>query len=145
MYTCSAGDTAVSPQLAWSNVPANTVSFTLIVHDMEPRPGRGVDDILHWMVWGIPATTTQLAENVPNTSATLPDGSIQGNGNAQGPNFGYRPPCPPAGPPAHHYAFELFALDQKVDLPAGAGRADVLNSMAGHVLGHAVLMGLYNR
>jgi Raf kinase inhibitor-like YbhB/YbcL family protein len=143
-YTCSAGDAAVNPPLAWANAPAGTVSFALIFHDLEPRPRRGIEDILHWMVWDIPATTMQLPENVPNTSSTLPDGSLQSNGNAQGPNLGYRPPCPPAGPP-HHYTFELFALDQKLALPAAASRADVMKAMDGHVLGHAVLMGLYNR
>jgi len=143
-YTCTVAAAAVNPPLAWANPPANTVSFALILHDMDPRPMRGIEDILHWMVWDIPATTMQLAENVPNTSATLPDGSFQSNGNAQGPNFGYRAPCPPAGPP-HHYAFELFALDQKLGLPATASRAEVMKAMDGHVLGHSVLMGLYNR
>lgn len=143
-YTCSAGDAAVSPPLAWANPPMGTVSYTMILHDMDPRPRRGIEDILHWMVWNIPATTTMLPEHVANTSATLPDGSMQSNGNAQGPNFGFRPPCPPAGPP-HHYAFELFALDTKTELPATATRDEVTKAMDGHVLGHSVLIGLYNR
>ena len=143
-FTCSAGAAAVSPSLAWANPPMGTVSYTLILHDMDPRPMRGINDILHWMVWNIPATATGLAENIPTTSATLPDGSMQSSGNAQGPNFGYRPPCPPAGPP-HHYAFELFALDIKTELPATATRDEVTKAMDGHVLGHSVLIGLYNR
>jgi Raf kinase inhibitor-like YbhB/YbcL family protein len=143
-YTCSVGAEAVSPPLAWSNPPMGTVSYTLIVHDMDPRPMKGLDDILHWMVWNIPATTVMLPANVPNTSGTLPDGVMQRNGNAQGPNLGYRPPCPPAGPP-HHYAFELFALDTHTDLPATASRDDVTKAMDGHILGHSVLIGLYNR
>jgi Raf kinase inhibitor-like YbhB/YbcL family protein len=143
-YTCSAGAAAVSPPLAWANPPAGTVSYTLILHDMDPHPMKGLNDILHWMVWNIPATTMMLPQDVANTSSTLPDGSMQSNGNARGPNFGFRPPCPPAGPP-HHYAFELFALDTKTDLPATATRDEVTKAMDGHILGHSVLIGLYNR
>src|SRR5262245_30837919 len=56
-YTCSAGAMAISPALNWTNAPMGTVSYTLIVHDMEPRPQRGINDVLHWMMWNIPATT----------------------------------------------------------------------------------------
>jgi Raf kinase inhibitor-like YbhB/YbcL family protein len=144
-FSCAAGDAAVSPPLAWANPPMGTVSFTLILHDLDPRPMRGINDILHWMVWNIPATTMMLAEGTPTASATLADGSLQSNGNAQGPNFGYRPPCPPPGQPPHHYAFELFALDIKTELPATATRDEVTKAMDGHVLGHSVLMGLFGR
>jgi hypothetical protein len=143
-YTCSVGAAAVTPPLVWGNVPMGVQSFTLIVHDMDPRPGKGLNDILHWMVWNIPGTSTALPENVPTTSATLADGTVQSNGNGQGPNFGYRAPCPPAGPP-HHYAFELYALDTKTDLPATASRDEVTKAMDGHILGHTVIVGLYNR
>lgn len=146
-YTCAAGADAVSPALQWMQPPRGTASFTLIVHDMEPRPRKGVDDILHWMVWNMPAGANSLPEGVSAASADLPDGSHQTNGNAgQGGNFGYRPPCPPQDVPvAHHYAFELFALDQKLDLPATATRADVMKAMDGHIAGHATLVAPFNR
>ena len=75
------------------------------------------------------------------------DGSHQTNGNAgQGGIFGYRPPCPPQDVAVpHHYAFELFALDQKLDLPANATRADVMKAMDGHIAGHASLVAPFNR
>jgi Raf kinase inhibitor-like YbhB/YbcL family protein len=146
-YTCAAGADAVSPALQWMQPPRATASFALIVHDMEPRPRKGVDDILHWMVWNMPAGANSLPENVSPASADLPDGSHQTNGNTgQGGNFGYRPPCPPQDVPvAHHYAFELFALDQKLDLPANATRADVMKAMDGHIAGHATLVAPFNR
>ncbi len=144
-YTCAARSGAVSPLLTWTDAPTGTVSFALIAHDLEPRPARGLDDILHWMVWNMPAATTQLAENIPPT-AELPDGSRQfivaGSSGSRG--TGYRPPCAPVGQP-HHYAFELFALDQKLDVPARATRADVMKAMDGHIVGHAVLIGLFAR
>lgn len=143
--TCTAGAAAVSPDLHWLNAPRDTASFVLIVHDMEPRPRKGLDDILHWMVWNIPPTATQIPEAVPTNAQQLPDGSMQTNGNpGQGGNTGYRPPCPPAGP-SHHYAFELFAIDQKLDLPGTATRADVLKAMDGHILAHAALITPYHQ
>jgi len=146
-YTCSAGAEAVSPALAWMQPPRATASFTLIVHDMEPRPRKGVDDILHWMVWNMPAGANSLPEGVSSASADLPDGSHQTNGYAgQGGIFGYRPPCPPQDVAVpHHYAFELFALDEKLDLPANATRADVMRAMDGHIAGHATLVAPFNR
>lgn len=146
-FTCAAGAEAVSPALQWIQAPRATASFTLIVHDIEPRPRKGVDDILHWMVWNMPAGANSLPEGVSAASADLPDGSHQTNGNAgQGGNLGYRPPCPPQDVPVpHHYVFELFALDQKLDLPANATRADVLKAMDGHIAGHASLVAPFNR
>jgi Raf kinase inhibitor-like YbhB/YbcL family protein len=146
-FTCAAGPEAVSPALQWMQPPRGTESFALIMHDMEPRPRKGVDDILHWMVWNMPASANQLPEGVSAASADLPDGSHQTNGFAgQGGNLGYRPPCPPQDVPvAHHYAFEIFALDQKLDLPAAATRADLLKAMDGHIAGHAALVAPFNR
>ena len=45
-FTCGAAEQAVSPALKWTDAPRGTESFTLIVHDMEPRPRKGVDCIL---------------------------------------------------------------------------------------------------
>ena len=146
-YTCTAGTDAVSPALQWTQAPRGTASFTLMVHDMEPRPRKGVDDILHWMVWNMPAGANSLPGGVSPASGDLPDGSHQTNGFAgQNGNFGYRPPCPPQDVPvAHHYAFELFALDEKLDLPANATRNDVLKAMDGHIAGHATIVAPFNR
>ena len=142
-YT-QAGD-QVSPPLSWSNVPDGVTSFVLIAHDVDAAAGNGTDDILHWMLWNIPATATGLAEGVPQ-GAQLADGTRQIS--ASGPY--YRGPGAPAGGPAHHYVFELFALDAPVDVPAvGAPpaqtRAAVSAAMAGHVRGKAALVGLFKR
>lgn len=148
-YTCSAGESAVSPPLRWINAPnARTmITFALIVHDLEPRPAKGVDDILHWMVWNIPANATGFPEGVPSAASDVPDGSYQTNGNpGQGGIIGYRPPCPPQNVALpHHYIFELFALDYRPELPAKATRVDLLKAMDGHIVGHASLIAPFNR
>ena len=142
-YTQAGAD--VSPALGWSNVPEGTASFVLIVHDVDAAIGNGTDDILHWMVWNIPATVTSLREGVPGR-AQLPDGTRQIS--ATGPY--YRGPGASASGPAHHYLLELFALDSMLDVPAvGASppgtRAAVVAAMAGHVGGKAVYVGLFKR
>ena len=145
-FTCAAGAQAVSPALQWTNPPSGTLSFVLIVHDMEPRPQKKLDDILHWMVWNIPLNATRYPQGVPSNTADLPDGSHQTNGNpGQGGVTGYRPPCPPQNvPQPHHYAFDLFALDAKVDVET-ATRADVMKAMDGHILAHDSLVVPFNR
>jgi Raf kinase inhibitor-like YbhB/YbcL family protein len=134
-----------SPPLAWSNVPENVASFVLIAHDVDAAIGTGIDDVLHWMLWNIPAATTSLPERVP-AIAQLPDGTRQISATSPG----YRGPGAAASGPAHHYVFELFALDSTIDVPAvGASppqtRAAVVAAMTGHVRGKAALVGLFRR
>src|SRR5512140_3383702 len=104
-YTQSAGPAAVSPKLEWTNVPAGTVTFALILHDPDVALQRNTDDVLHWMVFNIPGTAKELPEAVPAT-ATMPDGMIQAK-NIRGA-VGYMGPGAPAPGPHHHYTFELF-------------------------------------
>jgi Raf kinase inhibitor-like YbhB/YbcL family protein len=142
-YTQAGGES--SPPLAWSNPPEGTTSFALIVHDTDAAIGNGIDDILHWMLWNIPASARSLPERVPH-GPDLADGMRQIS--ATGPF--YRGPGAAADGPAHHYTFELFALDGTVDVPAVGQsppltRAAVIAAMAGHVRGKAVLVGLYKR
>jgi Raf kinase inhibitor-like YbhB/YbcL family protein len=142
-YT-QAGDD-MSPPLQWSGAPEGIASYVLIVHDADAAIGNGTDDLLHWLVWNIPPTVTSLHEHAPSM-AQLPDGTRQIS--ATGPN--YRGPGAPASGPAHHYVFELFALDTMLDVPAvGASppntRAAVVAAMAGHIRGKAVYSGLFKR
>jgi Raf kinase inhibitor-like YbhB/YbcL family protein len=133
---------AVSPKLDWTHVPANTVSFTLILHDPDVALQKKTDDVLHWLIFNIPGTASGLPEAVPST-AQLSDGSVQAK-NQRGV-VGYLGPGAPAAGPHHHYTFELFALDTKLDLGPDATRADVLKAIDGHILGKGVLVGRFHR
>jgi Raf kinase inhibitor-like YbhB/YbcL family protein len=150
-YSCS-NTASVSPPLRWSDVPKGTASFALMLHELEPSarqadaymlgakiPVSGAA-ILHWMIWNIPGNATSLPKGVPPELADLPNGARQSQPGR--PDPGYRRPCPQGLTIPHHYTFELFALDQKLDLPVGAGQFDLLKVMDGHILGHAVLVGL---
>jgi len=132
----------VSPQLKWTNVPPNTVSFVLIAHDPDVAIDKKIGDVLHWMAFNIPGTSTGLPEGVPAT-AMMSDGTVQAK-NRRGA-VGYLGPGAPAVGPYHHYTFEIFALDTKLSLGADATRADVLAAMDGHILGKGVLVGRFHR
>ena len=94
------------------------------------------------MIFNIPGTATGLPGGVP-ANAKLEDGAINAK-NLRG-GVGYMGPgAPPAGP-YHHYTFELFALDTKLDLGPDATRAEVLAAMQGHILGKGVLEGRFHQ
>jgi len=145
-YTQAAGATAPSPELKWSQVPMGTQSFVLLMHDPEPVLNKGSKmDITHWLVWNIPGTSTGLPENMP--TGELPDGTRQVSLRSNG----YMGPGAGRGP-YHHYTFELYALDTKLDIPvpaqtnqAAETRTAIVNAMDGHVLGKAVLVARFHR
>ncbi len=140
----------VSPALAWTNVPSGTQSFVVNMLDPDVSVQRGTETQPHWIVWNIPGTSTGLPEGV-KAGAELPDGTRQIS--ASGP--GYRGPGAAATGPLHHYTFEAYALDTKLDVAAATAatpiasaletRAAVMKAMQGHVLGKAVYVGLFRR
>ena len=133
-----------SPELSWTNVPAGTQSFVLHMHDVDVSRNKSTDDNLHWLVWNLPATLTSLPEGIP-AGAQLADGSYQMNVFTPS----YRGPGAAASGPLHHYVFELYALDIKLDVqPSKEGsetRLNVLKAVEGHVLGKAAYVGLFKR
>jgi len=133
-----------SPAISWTNVPAGTQSFFLNMHDMDVVRNKTSDDQAHWVIWNIPGTATGLPEGVAKGSQ-LPDGSYQIS--ATGPM--YRGPGAPANGPFHHYMFEFFALDTKLDVKpttdAFETRTNVMKAIQGHILGKAVYGGLFRR
>jgi Raf kinase inhibitor-like YbhB/YbcL family protein len=133
-YTCDGAD--VSPPLQWDNVPQGTKSIALICDD----PDAPMGTFVHWVIFGLPAETRQLAEKVP-ADKTLPSGARQGTSGFGG--VGYGGPCPPSG--THRYFFKIYALDTTLDLPAGARKSDLLKVMQGHILAQGQLVGKYKR
>jgi Raf kinase inhibitor-like YbhB/YbcL family protein len=131
-----------SPKLEWTHVPSGVVTFVLHMHDPDVARQKTTEDMLHWMVINIPGSAHELPGAVaPNP--TMPDGAIQlKNG---GNTVGYRGPGAPAPGPYHHYTFELYALDTRLDLGPDATRAEVLKAINGHILAKAVTEGRFHR
>ena len=131
----------VSPALAWADAPANTASFTLIYYDQDELRQANSADVVHWLIFNIPGTARSLAEGT-GTSAPLPDGAVQlknasGKVDYMAPGMGC---CT-----YHHYTFQLYALDTRLNLSPDAKRADVDAAMDGHVLAKATIGGRFHR
>ena len=134
----------LSPAITWASAPAGTQSFVLNMHDMEVARNKTTDDQAHWVVWNIPATANGLPEGVPK-GAQLTNGAYQISATGEM----YRGPGAPANGPQHHYIFEVYAIDTKLDVKPSADafetRANVMKAIQGHVLGKAVYGGLFKR
>lgn len=124
--------------------PATLATYAVIFHDIENvGAGKTTSDTLHWSAFNIPGTATGMPEGLG--AGVLPDGTTNGpgiaaRGGAPGAYFG-----PGAGPgPFHHYVFEFYALDTKLDLPATTTREDLMKAMDGHVVGKAAYVGRFH-
>ena len=125
-YTCQGKD--ISPPLAISDIPEGTVSLALILDDPD-APRRTWD---HWIIWNIKPTREIKEDSAPGT---------QGKNSWGRQDYGG--PCPPSG--THRYFFKLYAIDNEMDLPAGATKAELEAAMKGHILEQAELIGLYQK
>jgi Raf kinase inhibitor-like YbhB/YbcL family protein len=123
--------------------PDSLQTYAVIFHDVENSTAKTTVDTLHWSAFNIPGTAKGLPEALGK--GDLPDGTRNGPGIANrggmpGAYFG-----PGAGPgPIHHYLFEFYALDTKLDLPATTTREDLLKAMDGHVIGKAAYYGRFH-
>ncbi len=129
-YTCR-GDN-INPQLVITNVPNKAKSLVLILHD----PDSVSPDFTHWLLWNIPANTSQIAEN------STPTGAVSGTNDTS--KTGYMGPCPPAGTGTHRYMFELYAIDTTLNLPDTTKRPVLEQSIEKHVVAHFLLTGLFS-
>jgi Raf kinase inhibitor-like YbhB/YbcL family protein len=128
----------VAPALSWTTVP-NAKSYVVIMEDPDAKP---VTPVVHWLAWNIPASTTSLPEGLQEQARlTEPEGVLQGR-TTHG-SLGWYGPHPPVGDPAHHYHFQVYALDRMLDVSWGAERDDLLAAMQGHVLAKGELLGTY--
>lgn len=135
-YTCEGAQT--SPPLAISGVPAETKTLALLMDDPDvPKKVKPDGMFDHWVLFNIPATTTEIAEG--------------SNAGIVGENGGgiseYTGPCPPKEyePSEHRYFFKLYALDTALPLSARASKTDVERAMKGHVIAETQLVAKYKK
>lgn len=133
-YTCDGAN--VSPPLQWGLLPPGTVTLAIISDDPDAPVGTWV----HWVIYNIPSEDLWIPENIPCIELH-PDGCLQGMNDFK--RIGYGGPCPPGG--THRYFFKLYALDKRLNLPAGITKSQLVTEMEGHILGSGELMGLYTR
>ncbi|WP_082510120.1 MULTISPECIES: YbhB/YbcL family Raf kinase inhibitor-like protein [unclassified Rhizobium] len=130
----------VSPALRWDAVPG-AVSYAIVMEDPDSKP---IKPFVHWVAWNISATLTTLPAGLQEQLRLVePEGVLQGR-NSSG-THGYFGPKPPVGDPAHHYHFQVLALDSMLDIPATSDRDAFLAAASGHVLAKGELIGLYQQ
>lgn len=126
-FTCQGKD--INPQFDISGIPDGTKSLALIMDD----PDAPMATWIHWVVFDIPPTTTQIKEK-----------SIPGKeGINDFQRLHYGGPCPPSG--THRYFFKLYALDTTLNLKEGIRKQALEKAMQGHILAQAELIGLYKK
>lgn len=135
-YTADGKD--ISPPLIIENITAEAKTLAIIVDDPDAPAGT----FTHWLIWNIPAEINEIPKNIEKTAEVKElNGALQGKNDFN--DLGYLGPAPPSG--VHTYRFYVYALDDQLDLEAGADKETLLKVMEGHVLQKAVLKGEYTR
>ena len=119
----------VSPPLVFKDVPDAAKSLALIVDD--PDAPRGT--FTHWVLFNLDPRMKELPEHARIAR--------ENQGRNSWDEVAYGGPRPPNG--EHRYFFRLYALDRKLDLPAGAQRAQIEPALRGHVLAESEWMGRF--
>ena len=127
----------VSPPLAWSNPPAGTKSYALLMQDPDGGNGLGV---FHWVAYNIPASKTSFAEG----EASKPPNGWTGGKNAIG-KTAYFGPCGPSGHSLHHSVITVIATDVEPTLKPDMTRDELVAALKGHALAPASIVGRYTR
>jgi Raf kinase inhibitor-like YbhB/YbcL family protein len=131
----------ISPPLTWEKGPKGTKSYAVIMEDPDVQQDP---PFAHWLIYNIPPQTPYLEKAIPPVAQPAkPEGALQG-ANDRG-NIGYFGPKPPPEDPPHHYHFQVFALDKKLDIPFGVTREELLQAMEGHVLASGNITATYDR
>lgn len=97
-----------SPALSWKGGPADTKSFAIVLFDTRWM-------MLHWVMWDIPATVTELPEGLASGYELMtPMGAHQAASATMSPGnvHQYYGPCSSAGPVAGTYEYRLYALKE---------------------------------
>lgn len=129
-YSCQGRN--VPPPLRWENVPAGTESLALVVDDPDAPAGLYV----HWVVSGIPASTTELGPGPLPEQASV---SLNSSRKAE-----YLGPCPPAGTGVHHYRFQLYALGKPLTLAPTTAAQEATQNIAQAAIADARTVGVFS-
>jgi Raf kinase inhibitor-like YbhB/YbcL family protein len=127
----------LSPDLSWSKLPPKTQSVIVMVQD--PDTAQGL--FTHWLLYNISPKTRSLPAGLPARRGTLPQG-LQGENDSG--YLGYFGPRPP-DPPAHHYHFQVFALDARLRPRPGYDVSLVYRAIHDHAIAGGDLVGLFKK
>jgi Raf kinase inhibitor-like YbhB/YbcL family protein len=128
----------ISPPLAWTHAP-DVQAWAVIVEDPDaPR----AQPFVHWMIWNIRGEARSLPEGLSNSDyLPTPQGGIQGRNDMGG--HGWFGPRPPAGHGVHRYYFQVFALDDFIEMGPDTKLRELLNALKGHTIAKGEMMATY--
>ena len=137
VFSADGDDT--SPPLRWTGAPPETEAFAVVVEDPD---APGSDPYVHWLLWDLPATITELPANVEKQPrASSLSGAAQGRNGYRG--FGWYGPKPPEGHGVHHYHFQVFALSKRLGMEPESALPKLLNALKGVTLASGELIGTF--
>ena len=122
-----------SPPLKISGIPENTLSLTLIMDDPDAMGVVGKVWV-HWVLWNINPSTTELKEN------SIPSDCLEGKTDFG--EIGYGGPAPPDK--EHTYIFKIYALDHKLDVNKNSTIQQIEEAMNNHIIAETRLEGRYS-
>jgi Raf kinase inhibitor-like YbhB/YbcL family protein len=128
-YSC--GGRNVPPPLHWQNVPPAAESLAVVVDDPDAPGGLYV----HWVVTGIPPSTTEIGGGLLPETAVV---SLNSADTAE-----YFGPCPPEGTGVHHYRFQLYALNKPLMLAPTTPVPESTKTIVDTSIGVARTVGLF--
>lgn len=136
--TSNCGGGNLSPALTWSNAPAATKTFAIVVSDPDGSNGLGS---VHWIAYDIAPNVNSLAEG----DGSQPSAKFVGGTNGRGLQT-YFGPCPPPGGTPHHYHLSVMALDiAPSTLGPGLTRDALFAKIKGHILAQSSIIARYGR
>ena len=128
----------ISPPLNWSDVP-DVKAWAIVVEDPDaPQEAP----FIHWMIWNIRGETTALPEGIGNQPRlTTPQDAIQGKNGKGG--YGWFGPRPPAGHGVHRYYFQVFALNDTIEMGPDTELKELWNALKARTIAQGEMMATY--
>lgn len=123
-FTCNGED--VSPDLAWSGVPADAVELALVVRDRQEA------GFVHWVVAGVDPFVLGFGEG------GLPENAVEASNGAG--TLGWLGPCPAAGSGTHTYELVLHVLPEPSGIAPGTPAAEATARLEAVATSQAVLV-----
>lgn len=133
------GGENISPQLSWKNSPKETKSYAIICVDIAPIANNWI----HWAVFNIPGTVTQLSEGASGNN--MPEGALEIHNSFR--SKGYGGPQPPKGSGVHTYVFTIYALNTpKIELTKSFLTYDeILTSLRSRIISKSTYCGTFKQ